>query len=415
LIHPLELFIGLRYTRARRRNHFISFISVMATLGIVLGVAAMITVLSVMNGFGNELRNRILGVVSHVTIEAKRGNLQDWKTLLERIQGIEGIRGIAPYIEGQAMLSSDRGSRGVVVRGILPQEERKVSEIHNRMQSGTVDALAPGEFGILIGRELAWRIGAVNGSRISLVANETVVTPAGLMPRFKQFTVVGIFEIGHGDYDDGFALINMEDAAHLYRKGTSVSGLRLELSNLFSALPLANRLQNMLGTEYKVKDWSQTHQSFFRALRIEKAAMFITMMLIVAVAAFNIIAMLTMLISDKRSDIAILRTLGMSPNRTMTVFLYHGSILGVLGTLLGVGLGILLSLNIAAVISFFEQLSGRQLMTENVYYVTTIVADLQLSDVTTIALCSLFLTIASAAYPARRAAQIQPAEALRYE
>ena len=415
MIRPLELFIGLRYTRARRRNGFISFISVMATLGIVLGVAAMITVLSVMNGFGKELRQRILGVVSHVTIEQKQDRFNNWPEILRTLETDKNIKGAAPYIDGQGMLSGDRGSRPTIVRGIDPGLEPGVSEIHQKMHTGTIDDLVAGEYGIVIGRELAWRLGAVVGSRLTLVANETMITPAGLLPRFKQFTVVGVFEIGHGEYDTGFALINIKDAAKIYRKGKSVSGIRLQLGDLFEAIPFSQQLKTELGEQYKIEDWSKKHSSFFRALRIEKTAMFITMMLIIAVAAFNIVAMLTMLIADKRSDIAILRTLGMSPGNAMRVFLYHGLILGSFGSVLGIICGVLLSENIGGVIRFFESITGQQLMSADVYYVTSIVADLHWADVAAIGLAAFALTLVAAAYPARRAAMIQPAQALRYE
>lgn len=415
MIHPLELFIGLRYTRAKRRNRFISFISAMATLGIVLGVAAMITVLSVMNGFGDELRSRILGVVSHVTIEKKKGAFNDWRQVMQQVGAEKQVVGKAPYIDGQGMLSGDRGSRPVIVRGVIPEMEKSVSSVELHMVSGSIDDLVAGGYGIVIGRQLAWRLGVVPGSRVTLVANETMVTPAGLLPRFKQFTVVGIFELGQGEYDNGFAMIHMHDAARIYRKGNGVSGIRLQLDDLFGAIPMAVRLARLLGDGFKVEDWSKKHSSFFRALRIEKTAMFITMTLIIAVAAFNIIAMLTMLISDKRADIAILRTLGMSPNSAMTVFFYHGLLLGTAGTALGVLAGVLLSRNISSVIHFFEALSGQQLMSANVYYVSNIVADLQWSDVIAIAVSAFTLTLLAAVYPARRASMIQPAQALRYE
>jgi len=415
MIHPLELFIGLRYTRAKRRNRFISFISLMATLGIVLGVAAMITVLSVMNGFGDELRSRILGVVSHVTVESEHGPLQNWRQQMHKIGSGSEIVGIAPYVSGQGMLTGDRSSRPVIVRGVEPNLENSVSTIDHHMLSGSIKNLVPGKFGIILGRELAWRLGVVPGSRVTLIANETLVTPAGLLPRFKQFTVVGIFELGQGEYDNGFAMINLEDAAKIYRTGSGVTGLRLRLDNLFDAIPVAHKIASQLGNKFKVEDWSQTHKSFFRALRIEKSAMFITMTLIIAVAAFNIIAMLTMLISDKRADIAILRTLGMSPNRAMTIFLYHGILLGFTGTFLGVICGVSLASNISSVIHFFESITGTQLMSSNVYYVSNIVAKLQWGDVAAIAAASFILTLLAAVYPARRAAAIQPAQALRYE
>ena len=415
MIHPLELFIGLRYTRAKRRNRFISFISVMATLGIVLGVTAMITVLSVMNGFGDELRSRILGVVSHITIEKKQGQFTSWRQVVDKIKNSKDVIGVAPYVSGQGMLTGERSSRPVIIRGVDPGMEDSVSSIDRHMTSGSLENLVPGGYGIVIGRELAWRLGAVPGSRITLVANETLVTPAGLLPRFKQFTVVGIFEIGQGEYDNGFAMINIQDAAKVYRKGNGVSGIRIQLDDLFKAIPVAHEFATQLGSAYKVEDWSKHHQSFFRALRIEKSAMFITMTLIIAVAAFNIIAMLTMLISDKRTDIAILRTLGMSPNRAMTIFMYHGLLLGLSGTVLGVLGGVSLASNISAVIRFFESLTGIHLMTADVYYVSNIVAKLEWGDVAAIAVSAFILTVLAAVYPARRAAMIQPAQALRYE
>ena len=415
MIHPLELFIGFRYTRAKRRNRFISFISVMATLGIVLGVTAMITVLSVMNGFGDELRSRILGVVSHVTIEKKAGQFNDWQQVIRKVKTDKHVVGVAPYVSGQGMLTGERSSRPVIVRGVAPDMEKTVSSLDRHMINGSIDNLVPGQYGIIIGRELAWRLGVVPGSHVTLVANETLVTPAGLLPRFKQFTVVGIFEIGQGEYDNGFAMINIKDAAKVYRKGKGVSGIRLQLDDLFQAIPVALEIKAQLGSGYKIEDWSKQHQSFFRALRIEKSAMFITMTLIIAVAAFNIIAMLTMLISDKRTDIAILRTLGMSPNRAMTIFMYHGLLLGFSGTLLGVLGGVSLASNISAVIHFFESLTGTRLMTADVYYVSNIVAKLEWRDVITIAISAFILTLLAAVYPARRAAMIQPAQALRYE
>jgi lipoprotein-releasing system permease protein len=415
MIHPLELFIGFRYTRAKRRNGFISFISVMATLGIVLGVTAMITVLSVMNGFGDELRSRILGVVSHVTIEKKAGQFNDWHQVIQKVKITNDVTGVAPYVSGQGMLTGERSSRPVIVRGVEPEMEKTVSTIERHMISGSIENLVPGQYGIIIGRELAWRLGVVPGSHVTLVANETLVTPAGLLPRFKQFTVVGIFEVGQGEYDNGFAMINIQDAAKVYRKGKGVSGVRVQLDDLFKAIPVAHELKAQLGSSFKVEDWSKQHQSFFRALRIEKSAMFITMTLIIAVAAFNIIAMLTMLISDKRTDIAILRTLGMSPNRAMTIFMYHGLLLGFSGTVLGVLGGVSLASNISVVIHFFESLTGVHLMTADVYYVSNIVAKLEWRDVTAIGLSAFVLTLLAAVYPARRAAMIQPAQALRYE
>jgi len=415
MLRPLELFIGFRYTRAKRRNRFISFISVMATLGIVLGVTAMITVLSVMNGFGDELRSRILGVVSHVTIEKKHGRFNDWQNVIQKVKTEKDVIGIAPYVAGQGMLTGERSSRPVVVRGVEPEMEKTVSSFERHMISGSIENLVPGNYGIIIGRELAWRLGVVPGSQITLVANETLVTPAGLLPRFKQFTVVGIFEVGQGEYDNSFAMINMQDAAKVYRKGKGVSGVRVQLDDLFKALPVAHELSMQLGSSFKVEDWSKQHQTFFRALRIEKSAMFITMTLIIAVAAFNIIAMLTMLIADKQTDIAILRTLGMSPNRTMAIFMYHGLLLGFSGTVLGVLGGVSLASNISAVIHFFESLTGVRLMTADVYYVSNIVAKLEWGDVIAIAVSAFVLTLLAAVYPARRAAMIQPAQALRYE
>ncbi len=415
MIRPLELFIGLRYTRAKRRNHFISFISLMATLGIVLGVTALITVLSVMNGFGNELRNRILGAVSHVTITADRGSLRQWQTIIDTTKEFEGIEGRAPYVAGQGMLVSEQASRGALVRGIDPKAEKEVAEFHRKMTNGAVENLKSGKYGVVIGSEIAWRLGIDIGSYVSVLSSRAQITPAGILPRYKRFKVVGIFEMGVTDYDGSLALIHIDDARRLYQTGNGITGVRLRLDDLFRAPGLAKELQTRMGDQFRVNDWTQENASFFRALRIEKTAMFIIMLLAIAVAAFNIVSMLVMLVTDKESDIAILRTLGMSPGSVMGVFMIHGAILGVVGTLAGATAGVLLTINIDSVVKFFEMLFQAQLFTAEIYYYTGLNPDLRMFDVMTITLASLILTIGATFYPARRAARVEPAQALHYE
>ncbi|KPK09973.1 MAG: cell division protein FtsX [Acidithiobacillales bacterium SG8_45] len=415
MIRPLELFIGLRYTRARRSNHFISFISLMAAIGIVLGVTALITVLSVMNGFGNDLRNRMLGAVSHVTVAADRGALRDWSSLLTRTSTMAGVEGAAPYVEGQGMLVSDTTSRGALVRGIDPIAETRVAQFHQKMTSGSLDNLKPGEYGVVIGSEIAWRLGIEVGSSVSVLSSRAQITPAGILPRYKRFRVVGIFEMGVSDYDGSLALIHIEDARRLYQTGTGVTGIRIQLVDLFFAPAMAASLQSELGDHYVVNDWTRENASFFRALRIEKTAMFIIMMLAIAVAAFNIVSMLVMLVTDKEGDIAILRTVGMSPGSVMGVFMIHGAILGVVGTFAGATAGVLLTLNIDSVVRFFETVFQAQLFTADIYYNTALKPDLRWIDVSVITIASLLLTISATFYPARRAASINPAQALHYE
>ena len=415
MIRPLELFIGLRYTRARRSNHFISFISLMAAIGIVLGVTALITVLSVMNGFGNDLRSRMLGAVSHVTVTADRGALRDWSAVLDQANSMQGVEGAAPYVEGQGMLVSDSSSRGAMVRGIDPVAETRVARFQQKMTSGSLDNLKPGEYGIIIGSEIAWRLGLEMGSSVSVLSSRAQITPAGILPRYKRFHVVGIFEMGISDYDGSLALIHIDDARRLYQTGTGVTGIRMQLADLFFAPAMAAELQSKLGDHYVVNDWTRENASFFRALRIEKTAMFIIMMLAIAVAAFNIVSMLVMLVTDKEGDIAILRTVGMSPGSVMGVFMIHGAILGVFGTIAGASAGVLLTLNIDSVVRFFESVFQAQLFTADIYYNTALNPDLRWADVTVITISSLLLTISATLYPARRAASINPAQALHYE
>ncbi len=415
MIRPLELFIGLRYLRARRRNHFVSFISLMASLGIVLGVTALITVLSVMNGFGQELRDRILGAVSHITVTSTRGPLRDWQSVYGRVAGVQHVVAGAPYVEGEGMLSIAGASRPVLIRGIVPQRSERVSTFRTHMREGSLDALRAGRYGVVLGSELAWRLGVGVGSRLDLLSSRVMVTPAGLLPRSKTLKVVGIFELGISEYDGGLALLNLDDASRIFLPSAGVTGIRLELDNLFAAPEVRRNIAGILGKDYRVVDWTQQHATFFRALRIEKVAMFVIMMLVVAVAAFNIVSMLVMTVTDKESDIAILRTLGLSPRGIMTVFMINGGILGIAGTCAGVLGGVLLARNIQAVVHFFETMFGVHLFSQDVYYYTGLVGDVQWSDVMSIALASLLVTLLATVYPARRAALVQPSEALRYE
>ena len=410
-----ELLVGLRYTRAERRNHFISFISLTSMLGIALGVAALIVVLSVMNGFQKEVRARILGVVSHVQITGPDNRLADWQAVARESAGHPQVAAAAPFVNAQGMLVFGAGVRGALVRGIVPELEQKVAEIGLHMTAGKLESLVPGEFGIVLGSELARALGARDGDKVTLIAPQGLVTPAGILPRLKQFTVVGIFEVGMFEYDSGLALIHLEDAQKLYGLGDRASGVRLKLHDLFQSREVARDLTARLRGDLYVSDWTRSHANYFRAVQIEKTMMFIILLLIVAVAAFNIVSTLVMAVTDKQPDIAILRTLGASPGGIMKIFIVQGALIGAIGTLVGVAGGIALALNIDVVVPFLERLLNVQFLSREVYYITDLPSDLQASDVVAIALVSLALSLLATLYPSWRAARVNPAEALRYE
>ena len=410
-----ELLVGLRYTRATRRNHFISFISATSMAGIALGVAALIVVLSVMNGFQKELRARILGVASHVQISGADNQLADWQAVATAAAAEPRVLASAPFVNAQGMLAAGQVVRGSVVRGILPEREDKVAEIGQHMRAGSLAALKPGEFGIVLGSELARALGVLNGDKVALIAPQGLVTPAGVIPRLKQFTVVGLFEVGMFEYDSGLALVHLEDAQKLYQMGDAVSGVRLRLDDLFAARSVARDLMTKLGSELYATDWTRSHANFFRAVEIEKRVMFIILLLIVAVAAFNIVSTLVMLVTDKQSDIAILRTLGASPGSIVQVFMVQGVLIGVIGTFAGVVLGVLVGFNVDTVVPFIENLLGFKFLAKDVYYISDLPSDVQLRDVVTIGLVSLVLSFVATLYPSWRASKVNPAEALRYE
>ncbi len=412
---PYELFIGLRYTRAKRRNHFISFISLTSMLGIALGVAALITVLSVMNGFQSELRTRILGVAAHVEISGPGDMLSDWQDVAKVAAADPRVAGTAPYVNAQGMLTYDGAVRGAIIRGILPEREEQVADFASHMKSGSLTALKPGEFGIVLGAELARALAVIVGDKVTLIAPQGEVTPAGIVPRLKQFRVVGIFEIGMFEYDSGLALIDLQDAQTLYRMQDKVSGVRLKLHDLFQAPQVAADLLPRLGADAYVTDWTRSHVNFFRAVQMEKNVMFIILLLIVAVAAFNIVSTLVMAVTDKQPDIAILRTLGAAPSGIMAVFIVQGALIGVIGTLIGVGGGVLLALNIHVVVPFIERLFHVHFLSKDVYYISELPSQLEWRDVVTIAAVSLVLSLLATLYPSWRASRVNPAEALRYE
>lgn len=416
MLRPLELYIGLRYTRAKRRNHFISFISAISMGGIALAVMLLITVLSVMNGFETELRERILGMASHVTVYGGNGALEDWRDIRalseKRVIGVEAA---APYISGEGMLRSRRELSGTLLRGVLPDMEAGVSDVESHMLAGSLKALEPGAYRIVIGGALARALGVGIGDKVDLMIPQTTTTPAGILPRFRRFEVAGVFEVGMYEYDRGLVFLHLEDAATLYRLGDGVTGVRLRLADLFDAPAVSRQLELILPPKLRVSDWTREHANFFRAIATEKTVMFIILSLIIAVAAFNIVSMLVMVVTDKQGDIAILRTLGMTPRSVMSIFMVQGSLIGVIGTLSGVALGVLLAINIENIVPLLERLLNTDLLSADVYYISQLKAELHGSDVFRIALMSLVLSFLSTLYPAWRAARVQPAEALRYE
>jgi lipoprotein-releasing system permease protein len=410
-----ELFIGLRYTRAKRRNHFISFISLISMLGIALGVAALIVVLSVMNGFQEELRARILGVASHAQVSGVNNTLADWRAVAAVVGRNPEVKAMAPYVMGQGMLSNGQRVQGAIVRGVLPDEEDRVADIGSHMRAGSLSDLRPGEFGIVLGIELARGLGVGVGDKVVVIAPQGQVTPAGILPRLKQFRVVGIFEVGMYEYDAGLALVHLDDAAKLFSLGDRVSGLRLKLDDLYRAPRVSQEIQAMLPDDLYITDWTQQHANFFRAVQIEKNVMFIILLLIVAVAAFNIVSTLVMMVTDKQADIAILRTLGASPGSIMKIFIVQGAMIGVIGTLTGALGGVLLALNVETVVPAIERLFGVHFLAKDVYYISELPSKLMWSDVTVITAVSLVLSLLATLYPSWRASRTNPAEALRYE
>lgn len=414
-LRPYELFIGLRYTRAKRRNHFISFISLISMLGMALGVAALIVVLSVMNGFQKEIRARILGIAPHLQVSVEGSSMSDWQPALRLLSGYPQIAAAAPFVSGQGMLSFNQNVQGVMVRGILPQDELKITDLTDKMKTGSTDALQEGGFGIVLGSDLARTLGVRLHDKVLLISPQGQITPAGMMPRLKQFRIVGIFEIGMAPYDSSLALVHLKDAQKLYQMNDSVSGVSARLHDLDLAPQVAAEIAQHLPLTQYVSDWTRQHANYFRAVQIEKKMMFIILSLIVAVAAFNIVSTLVMAVTDKQSDIAILRTLGASPGSIMKIFIVQGALIGLIGSVLGVTGGILLSLNIDTVVPFIERMLGMQFLSKDVYLISELPSDLQRKDVLTVACFSFFTSLLATLYPSWRASRTQPAEALRYE
>ena len=422
---PLEAFIGLRYVRAKRRNHFISFISLTSMLGIALGVTTLITVISVMNGFEKELRARILGAIAHATIQPVEGALMDWREVIERVAQHPEVDGAAPYIEEGVWLQGQESS-GAFIRGIDPEYEARVSEVGEKMLSGKLTDLVPGEYGIIVGIGLASRLRVGPGDRVTVIAPRLKATPVGASPLMRRFTVVGVFEFGEFENDSALALVHMEDAARLLRMPVGAAGgVRLHLKDLYQAWRVARDISTQLTeqgagadsspTYYMVRDWTQERGNLFQAVRTEKTVMWVILSLIIAVAAFNIISMLVMVVTDKQADIAILKTMGARPGTIMRIFVIQGSVIGVVGTVLGVIGGILLANNIGSVVPFLEQLFGFSLFPADIYYITELPSDLRSADVIKFALMALAMSLLSTIYPSWRAARTQPAEALRYD
>lgn len=415
LLKPIEIAIGLRYTRAKKRNHFISFISLSSILGVAVGVMALITVLSVMNGFEKELREKILGMVSHATIAGFDGTLRDWTVLRDKAREHDRVVGVAPYVEGQGMLAHGAAMQGVVVRGVLPEEEPMVSRVRDYMVAGRFDDLADGAFRILVGRTLARTLGVGIGDKVVMVVPHANVTPAGILPRMRGFTVAGVFEVAHAQYDSGLALIHLADGARVFRLGDRISGLRIKVPDLMDAPRIARELARGLGGRFWVRDWTAYHANFFRAIKTEKTVMFIILTLIVAVAAFNIVSALVMVVTDKKADIAILRTLGSSPASIMWIFIVQGTLIGFVGTLLGALCGVGIATNVETLVPAIEGFFDVKFLSPDVYYISDIPSDMRWADVGAITGVAFVLCIVATLYPAWRAARVQPAQALRYE
>ena len=414
MFRPLPLFIGLRYTRAKRRNHFISFISGTSMAGLVLGVMVLIVVLSVMNGFDRELRQRILGMVPHATITAAYGELTDWQDLSKTVEAIPGIEASAPFIEAQGLMTSRGQVKGAMIYGIDPTLEANVSILPAHMTAGSLDKLQPGQFDIVLGDILARSLSVAVGDQVTIVLPDASVNPAGVFPRMKRFRVVGTFAVG-AELDSSLAYTHIADAAKFMRYREGVEGIRLKMHDLFEAPRLAWEAAMQLPGQYYISDWTRTQGRLFQAIQMEKTMVGLLLTLIIAVAAFNIVATLVMVVTDKQADIAILRTFGATPRTIMGVFMVQGAVIGVVGTLAGALLGVLAAMNVPEIVAWIEQLLGIHFLSPDVYFISYLPSQLLWSDVAVICIASIGLSFLATLYPSWRASRIQPAEALRYE
>lgn len=415
MFKPVPLYIGLRYTRAKRRNHFISFISLVSMLGIALGVMVLITVLSVMNGFDYEISERIFGMAQQVTVSNFSGQVADWQQLRQEVAKFPDVKGQAPFVSGQAMLANDGSARPIIITGILPIEEAKVSQMESKMVQGSFSNLQPGEFGIVLGQETADSLGLTKGDKVTVLTTDATVSPLGVLPQYKRFNIIGIFHVGGGmHFDDSVAFIHLDDAQRLFKLKNDVTGLRLKVTDLYAAPRVTEILQKAL-PNYFVSNWTNQFGAYFKAIKMEKTMMFIILLLIIAVAAFNLVSTLVMVVTDKQSEIAILRTLGASPGMIMATFMVQGCIVGVVGTLLGILSGILLASNATALVDGLQRLLHIQFISSTVYFIDYLPSKLELKDVLQISMLALLMSLLATIYPAWQASRTQPAEALRYE
>ena len=415
MFRPLAIYIGLRYTRAKRRNHFISFISLASMIGIALGITVLITVLSVMNGFDYQIKNRLFSMAPQVTITNSE-NITSWSKLAKHVEETPTVVNSAPFVSGQGMVSSAGVASGVFFTGILPKAESLISTVGTKMLSGKMESLTPDSFGIVIGADLAAHLGVSLGDKIVLIIPEVNMTPIGLVPRYKRCTVVGVFQTGGNDgLDSGAVFLHLNDAQKLLQLGNKVTGLRIKVKDLYDAPKVSTSLREKLPETYSVSDWTENYGTLFKAIQMEKRMMFIILLFIIAVATFNLVSSLVMAVNDKQADIAILRTLGASPKTIMGIFMVQGTVIGLFGTILGVIGGILLAINAPYLVNLIETLFHVKFISSSIYFIDYLPSKLELADVVNIALISLFMSLLATLYPAWRAAKTNPAEALRYD
>lgn len=416
MFRPFPLYIGLRYTRAKRRNHFVSFISLVSILGIALGITVLITVLSVMNGFNYQIQHKIFDLAQQVTVTNFNGPLRNWENLSQQLKQYPGVVDVAPFVNGQGMLASSGQANPVFVKGIDPQQEIKVSEMNSKMVEGSFLALKPDSFGIIMGQALAKNLGLQVGDQVTLFTPQAATTQVGIVPQFKRFTLVGLFNVGGGfGLDKGVAFINMQDAQALYGLGTTISGLRIKVTDLYAAPKVADALQAKFQQRYLVSNWTEDYGDFFKTIKMQKTMLFFILTLIVAVAAFNLVSSLVMIVTDKRPEIAILRTLGATPRTIMIIFMIQGCVVGLVGTLLGLIGGVTLALNATRLVAYIQKIFHVQFISSTVYLVNYLPSRLEWSDVIHVCVIAIILCVIATLYPAWTAARTQPAEALRYE